>query len=168
MLNVCQRAGYDVTSPPAWAWAENSNVSCMNSKCTKCLGRHQACFITDYWFHTCTPSPLLKVFFFFCNNVFIPSGLLIWAFRLHLSLVFKYFYETLSNEDCGFCPVLPFVPLEYNLFFSHSIMNKIPAGCKKGVCPSVQVLNIKVVQATVMVEEDSAVKGGASLNTAQC
>lgn len=89
----------------------------------------------------------------FCNSVFIPSGLLIQPFRLDFSLVFKYFRETLNNKDLGFCPVLTFVPLECNLVSSHSIMNKIPAGCRKGVCPSVQVLNRKVVQATVMVEK---------------
>lgn len=32
-------------------------------------------------------------------------------------------------------------PLECNSVSSHSIMNKIPAGYRKGVCPSMQVLN---------------------------
>lgn len=163
MLNICQRAEYDVTSPPAWA--ENW-VICVNSI------THQVFSKTSMFHNQLLISHLHALSIAeegsFCNSVFIPSGLTIWAFRLDLSLFFKYFYKTLSNGDWGFCPALPFVPLECNLVCSHSIMNKIPEGCRKAVCPSVQVLNRKVVQATVaVVVEDRAAKGGASFNTAQ-
>lgn len=51
------------------------------------------------------------------------------------------------SKDGGCCPIRS-PPLESNLVSSHSIMSKIPAGCRKGACPSLQAPNRKLVRAT--------------------
>lgn len=61
-----------------------------------------------------------------------------------------------SRDGCC-CPTLC-PPLESNLASSCSIRSKIPAGCRKGVCPSVQVLNRKLVQASEMLRQSSELR----------
>lgn len=55
------------------------------------------------------------------------------------------------------CPTLC-PPPESNLASSCSIRSKIPAGCRKSVCPSVQVLNTKLVQVSEMLRQSSELR----------